>query len=131
MKRRQFPPAQGLQGPQGLPRPRHLRRRGLATPQYSQPPCSGLPVLSPPGAVNVSVFGELSSQLCLASIFPSENRDNDAFLATPPSGQIDNQPYLPCDGRGSMTATFICQLIFLELLKGTRHCAKCFTVILL
>lgn len=53
-------------------------------PQYSQPPCSGLPELSPLRAhVNVSAFGELRAQLCLASIFPSENRDNAAFLAIP------------------------------------------------
>lgn len=48
----------------------------------------------------------------MASIFSSENGDNDALLATPTL---------------SILLTPLFQLIFLERLECTRHCAKCFT----
>lgn len=107
VKRPQLPPARGFQGLQRLPRPLHLRHRGLASPPQltATLPWAAWAVSSHEHGCFCLLQTELSSQLRLASIFLSDDRDNVALLATPPSGRSRYQPHLPCDGRGSITAT--------------------------
>lgn len=79
-------------------------------PQNSQPPCPGPPVLTVSSqSVNVSVFRELSSILSYTWLLFSRLKCSSCH------------PHLIFP---AVTPLF--QLIFLERLECTRHCAACF-----